>query len=269
MLKVRNGRLPKAARDKLAEYQADVDAQGTYKERVARAKSRFSLRNRKNNAAFQTVKKKLTAMCNGARRCMYCEDSVADEVEHFKPKDLYPDVVFVWMNYLYACGPCNGPKNNQFSVIDPATGQRVNVTRPRGALITPPQKGDVALIDPRRENPLEFLILDLQDTFAFTPIADADTVDFKRAEYTIDVLRLNERDYLIEARENALIAYESMLSRYVQLRDEDAPNSEIARVKKGIQGAPQPTVWAEMKRQHAHHPTLADLFGKAPEALDF
>ena len=48
---------------------------------------------------------------------MYCEDSVADEVEHFRPKDLYPDVVFAWRNYLYACGQCNGGKNNRFSIV--------------------------------------------------------------------------------------------------------------------------------------------------------
>ena len=114
MLKMRNAQLPQTACNKLAEYQADVDAQSTYKAQVVRAKSRFSLRNRKTNVAFVAVRDKLTKMCSGARRCMYCEDSVADEVEHFKPKDLYPEVVFAWMNYLYACGPCNGPKNNQF-----------------------------------------------------------------------------------------------------------------------------------------------------------
>ena len=49
---------------------------------------------------------------------MYCEDSVGDEVEHHRPKNLYPDHTFLWDNYLYACGPCNGPKNNRFAVFD-------------------------------------------------------------------------------------------------------------------------------------------------------
>ena len=33
-------------------------------------------------------------MCAGAKRCMYCEDSAADEVEHHLPKNLYPEFVF-------------------------------------------------------------------------------------------------------------------------------------------------------------------------------
>jgi hypothetical protein len=37
---------------------------------------------------------------------------VTDEAEHINPKDLYLERVFDWANYLYACGPCNGPKSN-------------------------------------------------------------------------------------------------------------------------------------------------------------
>ena len=119
MLKIRNGRLTPTARDRLADYQRDVDAQQTYSQQVERAKSRFRSYNRRNNPTFATVRWKLVEMCGGIRRCMYCEDSAADEVEHFKPKDLYPEVAFVWRNYLYACGGCNGGKDNRFSVIAP------------------------------------------------------------------------------------------------------------------------------------------------------
>lgn len=34
------------------------------------------------------------------------------------PKNMYPEKVFVWSNYLFSCGLCNGPKNNQFAVFD-------------------------------------------------------------------------------------------------------------------------------------------------------
>ena len=37
-----------------------------------------------------------------------------------------------------------------------------------------------------RENPLDFLMLDLRETFEFTPIADAGTQDYERASYTIE-----------------------------------------------------------------------------------
>ena len=102
--------LPADAADALAELQRDIDARLTYRERVAAGKSAFSSKNRRGDATFDKVREALTAMCAGRCRCMYCEDSAADEVEHFWPKDLYPEHVFAWLNYLYACGPCNGPR---------------------------------------------------------------------------------------------------------------------------------------------------------------
>ena len=50
----------------------------------------------------------------GARRCGYCEDSDGDEIEHIKPRDLYPEKTFAWENYLLACGQCNRSKSSRF-----------------------------------------------------------------------------------------------------------------------------------------------------------
>lgn len=269
MIKITNGRLPRVARNKLDEYQEDVDSQPNYSSRVDRAKSQFSSKNKNTNATFRAVREKLTDMCNGARRCMYCEDSVADEVEHFQPKDLYPEYVFAWRNYLYACGPCNGPKNNKFSVVDAATNNLVDVTRARGAAVVPPQGGMVALINPLREDPLDFMMLDLRNTFEFTPLATAGTTEHSRTEYTIKILRLNERDYLIDARKSAYGGFKARLVEYVQAKNTGASSRELSRLKRGIQRCPHPTVWAEMKRQHSHHPSIANLFQQAPEAEDF
>lgn len=269
MLKIRNGRLAAAATRKLKTFQAEVDAAASYEERVRRAKKQFGQRNKSTDATFKAVREKLTQLCNGARRCMYCEDSVADEVEHFKPKDLYPELVFVWKNYLYACGPCNGPKNNRFAVIGPATGGLVDVTRARNAPVAPPASGEAALIDPRAEDPHQYLTLDLRDTFEFTPVTTLSGVSLERARYTIAVLRLNERDYLIAARENALSGFRARLTEYVHRRDAGASPQELARLKRGIRRAPHPTVWVEMKRQRQHHVDLNALFNQAPEALDF
>ena len=268
MLKIRNGRLPPKARERLAGYQRDVDGYDTYPARVARARSRFSSLNRPANTTFATVRRKLADMCNGERRCMYCEDSAADEVEHFKPKDLYPEAVFLWPNYLYACGPCNGPKNNRFMVVDARTGDLLDVTRGENDPVIPPRRGDAVLINPRRENPLDFLMLDIRDTFEFTPVADGG-LPLERARYTICVLRLNERDYLKEARRIQMISYKALLTQYARLRGQGATRRDLARVKRGIQRSPHPTVWAEMKRQCAHHPDLVELFDAAPEALGF
>ena len=268
MLKLVNKRLPRTATVKLAEYQKSVNEAGGYSDQVDKAKRAFKQRNRKTNAAFKKVKEKLLEMCNGSRRCMYCEDSVADEVEHFQPKDLYPEVVFAWKNYFYACGPCNGPKNSKFSVINSAT-VLVDVTRKVRAPITPPAKGKMALIDPRRENPLDFMMLDLRDTFEFTSITTDGSEDDLRATYTIYILRLNERDYLVDARRNALGGFRARLKEYVDARNSGGSRSDLRLLREGIRRAPHPTVWAEMVRQRNHYPKIKVLFDAAPEAVAF
>lgn len=268
MRKLINKQLPREVSDKLGEYQKQVDDAGDYAAQVAEAKDRFGSRNRNSNATFNAVKAKLIEMCNGSRRCMYCEDSVADEVEHFRPKDLYPEVVFAWNNYFYACGPCNGPKNNKFSIVN-ASSQLVDVTRPRGAAIVPPANGDMALIDPRQENPFDFMMLDLRNTFEFTSIAEGGSVEHLRATFTIEVLRLNARDYLIDARKNAFGGFRARLKEYIVRRDAGANTSELKLLREGIQHAPHPTVWAELVRQRNHHPSIKALFDAAPETIAF
>ena len=167
------------------------------------------------------------------------------------------------MNYLYACGPWNGGKNNEFVVIDD-TGAFVDVTRPYEAPVVRPASGDAALIDPRRENPLDFLMLDLRETFEFTPIADAGTQDYERASYTIEVLGLNDRDYLVKARKTAFENYRALL--YKCGRERDPQRRRVGM--RAIRDNNHPTVWWEMKRQQHRWEELADLFAHAPEFLD-
>jgi hypothetical protein len=208
-------------------------------------------------------------MCSGARRCGYCEDSAADEVEHIKPKDLYPETTFIWENYLYACGPCNGPKNNQFAVFASATGKLIDVARKRNDPIVPPTPGDPVLIDPRREDPLAFMELDLLGTFYFLPIGPVDSRDYVRATYTISVLRLNDRDYLPVARAEAYRSYRARLSEYITRRGRRASRRHLDDLVRAVRRMGHPTVWREMKRQHKSSPELNDLFQQAPEALNW
>ena len=167
--------LPQHALDALHGFQRRVDAGATYADQVVLAKRLFPQQNKPKNKTFNAVKHALTELCSGARRCCYCEDSVADEAEHIKPKNLYPEVVFAWENYLYACGPCNGPKNNGFAVFATDDGRIVHVRRARGAPVRPPTPGAAVLIDPRWEDPLEYMELDLLDTFVMVPLDDADS----------------------------------------------------------------------------------------------
>ncbi|WP_224365698.1 hypothetical protein [Hyalangium versicolor] len=259
--------LSTAAHRSLAQWQAEVNALAHYPDRVAEAQRRFSQRNTRRNRTFAEVRRLLMQMCSGAQRCGYCEDSAADEVEHIWPKNLYPEQVFAWHNYLYACGLCNGPKNNQFAVFPPGARNPVEVSRPTGATVRPPRKGAPALIDPRHENPMDFLILDLGGTFYFEPMARPGTRAHERADYTRRILRLNTREYLPVARAGAYDAYRALLFEYISLRENGASRPRLNRCVQGIQRAAHPTVWKEMQRQHLSHPELRSLFRKAPEAL--
>ena len=256
-----------ATQHQLNVYQSEVDAAANYEDQVRAAKERFKAYNTKSNATFHEVKATLTWLCSGARRCMYCEDSYADEVEHIRPKDLYPELTFSWENYLYACGPCNSPKSNQFAVFSHATGQRVEVTRRRNMPIVPPEPGEPLLIDPRRENPLDYMELDLPGTFYFLEAGQPGTRQYLRAEFTIAVLQLNDRDHLVTARREAYQNYRARLREYIHMRDGNGTQQEIAECVDFLLKMNHPTVWAEMKRQRHLITDLKRLFAEAPEAL--
>ena len=252
----------------LKRYQTEIDSESDFPSKVEKAKGIWPSRSR--NQPFNEVKQKLTRMCAGARRCCYCEDSVADEVEHIFPKSLYPEKTFIWENYLYACGPCNGPKNNKFSVFDSISQDIIDVTPEKDEVPSSPLVGNPVLINPREENPLDYLFLDLVNTFHFVEWPDdPSTQEYQRASFTIDILRLNTRDYLTQARKEAYSDYRARLIEYIQRRDSGAPKTELNNMIEGILTKQHPTVWEEMKRQNDKIPELKGLFEQVPEALNW
>lgn len=259
MLRIGPQALPERAAAQLGVWQGQVAAAGDYAQRVAEARRLFQRSNTRRQSTFRAVRAALAELCAGARRCMYCEDSAADEVEHFRPKALYPDLAFAWDNYLYACGPCNLVKGQRFAVL--RSRRLIEVTRPAGAPVQPPVAGAPAPIDPRHEDPLELLELDLRGTLFFVPRA-AQGIARLRAEYTIELLGLNARDYVVEARREAYGSYRARLSEYAR-----ATASRRGRLVAALKGMGHPTVWAEMKRQQARLSELRPLFAAAPEAL--
>ena len=267
MIRMRRASPPSGTLAELRTLQARVDGLANYADRVSTAKVQFSRSNTNRNATFRQVRTALTTMCSGARRCVYCEDSCADEVEHIKPKDLYPEEAFLWDNYVYACGPCNGPKNNQFAVFSSVTGIFTDVTRKRSDPVVEPEAGSPVLINPRWEDPLRFMELDLLGTFLFLPTKPKGSKDHHRAEYTIKVLRLNDRDVLLKARKEAYDSYEARLSRYIAVRDKGASTIQLKNRVRALKKMQHPTVWREMKRQQGSIPVLRQLFDDAPEAL--
>lgn len=262
MLKVPQSSIWGSTKDYLSARQDEIDALVDYPAKVAKAKSSWE---KKNAKVFEGLRGLLADLCQGARRCNYCEDSVADEVEHIWPKKFYPDKTFKWENYLFACGPCNGSsKRGQFALFD-AMSNPVDLVRRTNDLAVEPMAGAAVFIDPRVDDPFDFIELDLA-TGIYVPCAPPGEISFVRAEYTIKVLGLNKRDYLVRARRNAYASYLDSARQYVVRKHAGAPCSELTQRIKEISERHHPSVWAEMKRLSTI-PAHSAIFKAAPELL--
>lgn len=275
MLRIADRALPVGTLKILALLQAKVDAGADYASRVAMARSQWDSKtsSQAKKTAFLSIKSNLDHMCVGPRRCAYCEDSLADEVEHILPKDLFPEAAFRWSNYLFACGPCNGPKSNRYGVVN--GGAVVEFIRRRGDPIVPPPAGPAGCINPRSEDPLALLDLDLGGqtadgevlvgTFNFMPAEHLGADEVARAAFSIDVLSLN-REVMCVARANAFGGFRARLVEYRNTREHGGTEATLARLRADLLNTPHLTVFAEMRRQRASLPEIDALFAAIPEA---
>lgn len=56
----------------------------------------------------------LKGMVGAGQRCMCCSGGEAAQVEHYRPKSIYPDSAFLWTNLLWICSVCNLSKGDDF-----------------------------------------------------------------------------------------------------------------------------------------------------------
>jgi hypothetical protein len=278
MLAVTEKPLPEDAQAVLNDLHTEVVGEPDYPSRVLKAGALW--REKTNTAprrsAFRTIRATLESMCVGVRRCAYCEDSLADEVEHNYPKNLFPDLTFQWSNYLFACGPCNAPKSNKYGVLRGAIVEEV--VRRRNAPIVPPPEGTAGLINPRVEEPLAYLELDLggvaadgtelRPTFELLPAANLQPDSAARARYTISTLGLN-RAFLLAARQNAFIGYRARLREFGDAIAAGSEQAELKALWADLLRTPHLTVFVEMRRQRAWLPEINNLFDAAPEAFEW
>lgn len=244
----------------LASWQAEVDAEPDYHQRVEVARRLYTLRRR--TLAFGEVRSTLAAMCSGLIRCGYCEDSQGHQVEHIWPKAWYPELTFVWRNFLFSCGICNGRKSSRFAIVRDGTMQEPR--RQRGAPRSPPPTGTAAIIDPRREDPLDYLEIDLGGTYAIRPRMTIDETARLRADYTIDILGLNDRQTLVEMREIACRNYSFRAREYATL-ESDTPATVRQQRLAEIGRLHHRMVWEEMKRSPDLVEGLRERLDAAPE----
>jgi 5-methylcytosine-specific restriction endonuclease McrA len=57
------------------------------------------------------------------QKCAYCECNATEggyiEIDHFRPKSIYPESVFEWNNLLPSCRQCNGMKSDHDTGAEP------------------------------------------------------------------------------------------------------------------------------------------------------
>lgn len=276
MLRIRDKELDKSSEEVLAALQRVVDGAMDYPAQVLAAKSAWDSKmgTKAKVAAFAAVRATLGTMCIGSIRCSYCEDSAADEVEHILPKNLFPQHSFKWSNYLFACGPCNGPKSNRYGTVN---GDLVSeFIRGKNDPVVPPPPGQPGFIDPRTEDPFVFFEMDiggttpeglvLEGTFELLPREDLSRRDHARALFTINVLGLN-REVIRKARENAFGGFRARLVEYVHKKEVGASASTLQRLRTDILNTPHLSVFEDMRRQKDLLPEIADLFARAPEIM--
>ncbi|MGP9822325.1 hypothetical protein ACTZWW_20060 [Salinarimonas sp. NSM] len=256
----------------LAGLQSLVDAGATFERRAELAKRWWDNKDGRNarRAAFDEVKATLAAMAYGSVRCAYCEDSAADEIEHILAKTVVPSRAFVWENYCYACGPCNGPKGNRHATLDVAGV--LTVVDPKQLTSEPADPS--ALLDPRVDDYKEYLELDiggvtpageqLRATLHFRALANLPPRAKARAEWTLEVLRLN-REVVRKARETALQSYRASLLEYADEKAAGATDETLATLRAGILAMPHPSVLNELIRQVGTQPKVQRAMAAAPE----
>lgn len=266
MIKLRELSLPEAERKKMAEWQGDVNAKTNYAERVKAADDLWG--NKRSSKAFEDISKALEEICHHISYCVYCELPAPITVDHIRPKVWFPELVFVWENYAHVCVACNSKKRDRFAVFSKGTGKFTELIRKRGEPIIEPEAGQMVFIDPRREDGMELMELNLE-TGMFLSLGGKKSKRYQRAEYTLKILGLNERQRERKQRVGAYQTYRVYLEHYIEKRDAGKPAEELERHVKDMREKGHPTVWAEMKRQRSVIKELNELFTQAPEALNW
>ncbi len=152
-----------------------------------------------------------------------------------------------------------------------------------------PTSHDLAFINPREEDPMNFLLLDLEtlqfEAHANHPIASR---GFTKVVNTVEILGLNDRA-LAHHRNNATRYYKGLLIEYVAAKKcenfeeligaiHGRPKLDLSKsfleeknrilngITKAMFGGDHPTVWREMiRQQHLLPDEIKALFAQAPE----
>lgn len=279
------------AKQYLVQKQSEIDAETTFSSQQRKASQLWDQKS--SVQKFSHVKPWLKSACVGIETCNYCENNEASDIEHIFPKKLYPERCFKSDNYLLACKQCNsGYKLDQFAVFSDATSASTIEYKNKQVVSTSPPVQESAFIDPRTEDPMDYLLLNLT-TGEFIPniISGSDPRRDAKANYTLEILQLNDRNGLQQYRCDTYGDFVRYLKLCIQIKNaktnkdlEDLFFPEaidttkkvdqnisyaINQIKNRVLRSKNITVWYEMLRQYSLIPKLKELFDKLPEVLSW
>jgi uncharacterized protein (TIGR02646 family) len=244
--------LPDATALALERNTARVLAQGARRAQYGVAKTLFSAKT--PAYAFREIRK---ILASGAPSgiCYYCERDRFRDIDHVLPQSVYPELAFDWGNYVYACAICNQDNKKHKCCVVLEDGEAVDTTSFAQNDNELPV-GIPGLINPRREDPLAYLTLDLF-TGVFLPRLHIPRLDEARARYTISTLKLNS-DVLTRSRRGAFRFYLNSLERIADAVQADDV-TQIAGLTEDINAFVHPSVLIEMISQAPQIGRINDL----------
>lgn len=160
--------------------------------------------NIKNKYNHDDVKATLKRKTND--KCMYCESYISavapEHIEHYRPKDIYPELTFEWSNLGLSCPWCNIKKNDKFDE-------------------------QCAFINPYIDIP--------EDHFVFLGTMICHKPNDRRAQLTELELELN-RPELMEARKSRIDAIIPLIDQYIAEPNPSLKNVLKKNIEKEISG---------------------------------
>ncbi len=199
----------------LDDLNQQIRQESVFDDKVNKAYALWQTKTKTNDKrnTFDDVKKSLLTPIKNRDICAYCETNEPSDIEHIFPKSHFPEKTFEWENYLYVCKTCNTKhKSDYFKVFYPqGSDQAVELFRTN----TEPPTEDNVFINQRKEDPREYFILNLESSI-FDVKDGLAARNFTKANYTLDLLKLNQRGY--KGRKNAVGNYKNLLANYINAK---------------------------------------------------
>lgn len=265
----------------LHQAQEKIDQLPSYYQKVKQAKVLWQSKKKTKaqKAAFNRIEK---ALQKGGSHCHYCEGALGTSIEHFYPRGFYPNLTFVWENYLWSCQACNTQYKGAKFAIFTSSGSAPITPLVKDRSFVPPVNQDAVCLNPRVDDVLDYWDLDLS-TGHYTVQPNLDARAQARAQYTLDLLQLNNRPSLVRGRKKAYLDYQQLLEAAAALHQQPTaayiktllPKKQASFYNQALEKQqalalqylhqqfvllPYKNVWKSMQQQTAHQ----KLFEKSP-----